>query len=84
MLSMSVPAHLHPDSGGVPRSDHPTPSDRYVSPPQVWPALATECKTRVGWLLAQLAFNLVIAQVEYHAQEVSHAALTSRQLHNSA
>ena len=60
-------------------SDQPVSSERCVSPTQVWPALATECKTRVVWLLAQLAFNLVIAQVECNVQEVSHAALSARQ-----
>jgi hypothetical protein len=65
-------------------SEQPAPSDRCVSPAQVWPALATECKTRVVWLLAQLAFNLVMAQAERNAQEVSHAALSSRQPQNSA
>jgi hypothetical protein len=79
MLTMGVSAHLHPDSGGVPMSDQPAPSERCVSPAQVWPALATECKTRVVWLLAQLAFNLVIAQVECNVQEVSQAALSARQ-----
>jgi hypothetical protein len=65
-------------------SDHLAPSNRCVSPAQVWPALATECKTRVVWLLAQLAFNRVMAQVACNSQEVSHAALSSRQLQNSA
>jgi hypothetical protein len=65
-------------------SKQPAPSDRCMSPAQVWPALATECKTRVVWLLAQLAFNLVMAQAERNAQEVSHAALSSRQPQNSA
>jgi hypothetical protein len=65
-------------------SEQPAPSDRCMSPAQVWPALATECKTRVVWLLAQLAFNLVMAQAERNAQEVSHAALSSRQPQNSA
>jgi hypothetical protein len=60
-------------------SDQPAPSERCVSPDQVWPALATECKTRVVWLLAQLAFNLVLAQVECTPQEVCHAALSARQ-----
>jgi hypothetical protein len=60
-------------------SDQLAPSERCVSPTQVWPALATECKTRVVWLLAQLAFNLVMAQVEGNSQEVSHATLSFRQ-----
>jgi hypothetical protein len=60
-------------------SDQPAPSERCVSPAQVWPALATECKTRVVWLLAQLACNLVMAQVECTTQEVTHAALSARQ-----
>ena len=59
-------------------SDQSAPSDRCVSPAQVWSALATECKTRVVWLLAQLAFNLVIAQGECTTQEVSHATLSAR------
>ena len=65
-------------------SEQPAPSDRCMSPAQVWPTLATECKTRVVWLLAQLAFNLVMAQAERNAQEVAHAALSSRQPQNSA
>jgi hypothetical protein len=63
-------------------SDQPTPSapsERCVSPTQVWPALAIECKTRVVWLLAQRAFTLVMAHVEGHSQEVSHAPLSFRQ-----
>jgi hypothetical protein len=79
MLPTGISAHLHPDSGGVPMSDQSAPSERCVSPAQVWPALAPECKTRVVWLLAQLAFNLVIAQGECTTQEVSHATLSARQ-----
>jgi hypothetical protein len=65
-------------------SKQPAPSDRCVSPAQVWPALATDRKTWIVWLLAQLAFNRVMAQVECNAQEVHHAAIASRQPQHSA
>jgi hypothetical protein len=60
-------------------SDQSAPSERCVSPAQVWPALAPECTTRVVWLLAPRAFHLVIAQGECTTQEVSHATLSARQ-----
>jgi hypothetical protein len=59
-------------------SDQPAPSDRCVWPAQVWPALAADRQTRIVWLLTPLAFNLVMAQAACHAQEVHHAALSSR------
>jgi len=60
-------------------SDQPTPSDRCVLPTQVWSALATDLKTRVIWLLAQLAFNFVIAQAERDSQEVSDVTVPPHQ-----
>ena len=79
MLKMDVPTHPQTDSGGVPMSDPPTPSDRGVLPAQIWSALATDLKTRVIWLLAQLAFNLVIAQAEQDSQEVSNVTVPPHQ-----
>lgn len=61
-----------------------TPSDRCVSPAPVWSALPTDCKTRIVWRLAQLAFNRVIAHAEGSLQEVSHAAHSSCHPENPA
>jgi hypothetical protein len=64
---------------------HPlTPPDCSVAPAQVWGTLAIDCKTRIVWLLAQLAFNLVMAQADRHAQEVPYVALSSRPAENPA
>jgi hypothetical protein len=60
------------------------PSDRCVSPAQVWSALPTDCKTRIVWLLAQLAFNRVMAHAEGSLQEGSYAAHSSRHPENPA
>jgi hypothetical protein len=60
-------------------ADQPAPSGRCVLPAQGWPALAADRQTRIGWLVTQLAFNLVLAQAECNSQEVHHAALSSRQ-----
>jgi hypothetical protein len=60
-------------------SDQPTSSDPCASPAEVWSALATDLQTRVIWLLAQLAFNLVMAQTEHDSQEVSNVTITSQQ-----
>jgi hypothetical protein len=77
LLTRGVPAPLHLDSGGVPLSEHPVPSDRCVVPPQGWPALATECQRRSVWLLAPRAFTLVMAQAAGHFQEGHSAAHSS-------
>jgi hypothetical protein len=58
-------------------SNHQTPSDCCVLPAQVWGTLTTDCKTRIVWLLAQLAFHLVMAQAKDHPQEVPYAALSA-------
>jgi hypothetical protein len=60
-------------------SVQPTPSDRCVLPAQVWSALATDLKTRAVWLLARLAFNLVVAQAGRDSQEVSDATVPPHQ-----
>jgi hypothetical protein len=60
-------------------SDLPTPSDRGVLPAQIWSALATDLKTRLIWLLAQLAFNVVIAQAERNSEEVSNVTVRPHQ-----
>ena len=61
-----------------------TLSDRCVSPTQVWSALPPDCKTRIVWLLAQLAFNRVIAHAEGNSQEVSYAPCSSHYPENPA
>src|SRR5919109_1783450 len=71
MLTLGVPAQLPPAWGGIPMVAPLTPSDCCVSPAQVWPALPTECKTRLVWLWAQLAVTRVIAHAEGRGQEVS-------------
>jgi hypothetical protein len=65
-------------------SDHLTPTDCSVVPAQVWGTLTTDCKTRIVWLLAQLAFNRVMVQSAPHAQEVSDVALSSHPHENPA
>jgi hypothetical protein len=84
LLTMGVSAPRHPASGGGPMSDQPAPSERGVSPAQVWPTRATEGQPRVGWLLAPRAFHLVIAQVECNPQEVAPAARSARPPQNAA
>jgi hypothetical protein len=79
MLKVGVPTHLQTDPGGVLMSDLPASSDRGVLPAQIWSALATDFKTRVIWLLAQLAFNLVIAQAERDSQEVPNVTVPPHQ-----
>ncbi len=53
----------------------------FVLPAQVWPALAADLQADAVWLLAQLAFNLVIAQKEQSREEVSDVS-SSQQSQN--
>ena len=45
--------------GGLRMSPPPPPSERQISPAQVWPALSRDLRTRVSGLLAQLVLNMV-------------------------
>jgi hypothetical protein len=65
-------------------SDQSTISDHHALPAEVWSALTTELRARVIWLLAQLAFNLVMAQTEHNSQEVSNVTVTSQQSQDPA
>jgi hypothetical protein len=57
--------------------------DRQVLPAQVWARLAAECRARAIRLMAQLAFNLVVAQSDSLVKESNHA-ISSRHAQNSA
>ncbi|MEW6736604.1 MAG: hypothetical protein AB1489_35265 [Acidobacteriota bacterium] len=50
-----------------------------VVPSQVWLNLTTDLKVKVIWLLSQLAFNLVITQLEQSRKEVSDANTSAKQ-----
>jgi hypothetical protein len=51
-------------------------TDCRVSSAQVWARLAAEYRARVIRLMAQLAFNLVVAQADSPIQESVHAVST--------
>ena len=52
--------------------------DPLVSPAQVWARLAADYQTRAIRLLAQLAFNLLVAQADSLVQEADYAVATDR------
>lgn len=49
------------------------PADPCVSPVQVWPRLATDRQLRAVRLMAQLAFNLVVALADSAPKEPNYA-----------
>jgi hypothetical protein len=55
------------------------PTERSVSPDQVWAPLATDLQTRAILLMARLAFNLVAAQAGWRpVKESDHAVPAHR------
>ena len=53
-----------------------------ICPVQIWTRLATEHRTQIIRLMAQLAFKLVVAQPNSPLKEVNHA-LAPEQSQNS-
>ena len=61
-----------------------TPSADSVTPTKVWAALNADLRGRVLRLLAQLAFNLLIAQTEPPVNKEISDAHSSEQFQNPA
>jgi hypothetical protein len=76
---MIEPSFIHPSTivlGGVPMIDQPASAKHHVVPVQVWTRLTTDRQTRAIRLMAQLAFNLVLAQCDWAVKELDHAKPT--------
>jgi hypothetical protein len=84
MLLMSNPARQLDHPGDSKMSDQSRQVAHLVSPTQVWAALASDLKAHAVWLLAQLAFNLVIAQAVRPTKEAPDVTAASQQPQNPA
>lgn len=62
--------------GGVSMSNQPVFPDCHVAPIQVWAYLTADCQARVIRLMAQLAFNVVLAQPDVLIKEPDYAKPT--------
>jgi hypothetical protein len=63
-------------SGGVPMTDQPASTERHVAPVHVWTRLAADRQARAIRLMAQLAFNLVLAQFDLPVKEFDYVEPT--------
>ena len=74
MMEPSATGSLNVTGGDVAMSYELPSAEVPVSPAQVWARLAVDCRTRAIRLMAQLAFNLVVAQTDLTTKEAVYAA----------
>jgi hypothetical protein len=58
--------------------DQPVSTEDHISPAHVWTRLTADCRARVIRLMAQLAFNLVVAQSNALVKESCYDKPTHR------
>jgi hypothetical protein len=62
--------------GGILMINQPTPTEHHVTPVHIWTRLTADRRARAIRLMAQLAFNLVLAQFDLPVKELDYVKST--------